>query len=372
MATSSLESDWASLPKDILESILYKVASAVDRVQFGTVCKSWGMVVKERQQGTRIPMLLVPSKDNKKKARSLYSITDQKTLDINLYIPYNIRCCGSSFGWLSFVTKNSFIILFNPFKNMKIYLPQLERLKDYRKNFKRYIVKKLTLSSDPAEGSDCLVVAIFGGYYSLVFMKLGDKSWTYVDVERGQLFSDVLYYKGQVLAIDHRGELISLDVNTNQKNILAPRDLEYAFGTYLVEISNGDLLLLRRFFETYLPGGQGMSDYFRVHKLVLDDESGRVVERVEINNIGDDALFVGDNQSICISTSDFPDCKPNSIYYTDDYVITHPYIPDGPIDMGIFNLEDGSTKRHYKPNPAHKKLPPPLFGFCRLYKLQGK
>jgi hypothetical protein len=158
-----------------------------------------------------------------------------------------------------------------------------------------------------------------------------------------------------------------------------PEILEYAFGTYLVEISNGDLLLLRRFFETYLAGGQGMSDYFRVHKLVLDDESGSVVERVEINNIGDDALFVGDNQSICISTSDFPDCKPNSIYYTDDYVIAHPYIPDGPIDMGIFNLEDGSTKRHYKPNPAHKKLPPPpppppppLFGFCRLYKLQGK
>ena len=114
-----------------------------------------------------------------------------------------------------------------------------------------------------------------------------------------------------------------------------------------------------------------MTGYFMLHKLLLDDESGGVVERVEVKNIGDDALFVGDNQSIFISTSDFSDCEPNSIYYTDDYITAHEYIPDGPIDMGIFNLKDGSTGLHYKPIPAHKNSPPP-FGFCRLYMLQGK
>ena len=116
-----------------------------------------------------------------------------------------------------------------PSKTRKSISRSLKDLRGYRRNAKQYIVKKLTLSSDPAEGSDYLVVAIFGEYSDLVFMKLGDVSWTYVDHVHGQLFSDVLYYKGQVLAIDHRSELVFLDVNTSQKNILAPRDLEYAY-----------------------------------------------------------------------------------------------------------------------------------------------
>ncbi|GLT70291.1 hypothetical protein SLA2020_423810 [Shorea laevis] len=54
--------------------------SSIERVRFGAVCKSWGTAVKERRrlktQVTQILMLLIPSKDNNKKARSLYSITD--------------------------------------------------------------------------------------------------------------------------------------------------------------------------------------------------------------------------------------------------------------------------------------------------------
>jgi hypothetical protein len=38
-----------------------------------------------------------------------------------------------------------------------------------------------------------------------------------------------------------------------------------------------------------------MTGCFEVYKLELDDESGRVVERVEVKNIGDGALFLGDN-----------------------------------------------------------------------------
>ncbi|KAE8022936.1 hypothetical protein FH972_008697 [Carpinus fangiana] len=362
MAISSLESDWALLPKDLLESILYKVASAVDRVRFGAVCKPWGTAVKERQQGTQIPMLLIPGKDNNDKVQSLYSITDQRISDVNLSIPYNRRCCGSSLGWLSFVTESSFILLFNPFKNTKIYLPRLEKIID-RVNAKQYMVRKLTLSSDPAENSDCLVVVIFGAFSDLVFMKLGDESWTYVDIGDACWFFDVLYYKGHVLAINQRGMLVSLDVNTGQPNILAPQDLEHAYQTYLVEISNGDLLLLRRFVKSY-PG------YFTVHKLVLDDESGRV-ERVEVKNIGDNALFVGGNYSVSISTSNFPECESNSIYFTDDYNCGSAYerIPDVPYDVGIytFNLEDGSAGLHYKPISAHRSLPPPIWILPPIY-----
>ncbi|XP_059431543.1 uncharacterized protein LOC132165054 [Corylus avellana] len=201
-------------------------------------------------------MLLIPNKDNDKKVGSLYSITNLKVSDVNLPIHYNKRFCGCSFDWLSFVTKSSFVILFNPFRNKIINLPQLERHRGYRRNAKQCTIQKLTLSPDPSEDSDCLVVGIFGEYSNLVFMKLGDESWTYEDHVHGELFSNVLYYKGQVLTIDHRSELISLDVSINQKNVLAPRDLEYAYKTYLVETSNKDLLQLWRFFESFVAGGK--------------------------------------------------------------------------------------------------------------------
>ncbi|XP_059453344.1 uncharacterized protein LOC132183895 [Corylus avellana] len=163
----------------------------------------------------------------------------------------------------------------------------------------------------------------------------------------------------QVLVLDHRGELLSIDVNTNQKKILATRDLRYADLTYLVETSGGDLLVVRRCLDSWRD--QGMTDSFEVYKLVLDHESGRVVKRVEVKNIGDDALFLGDNYSISVSASAFLGCRPNFIYYTDDYIDTMPYYPNGPIDMGIFNLEDRSIQLHYKPNPSHKHKSPPIW-----------
>jgi len=128
-------------------------------------------------------------------------------------------------------------------------------------------------------------------------MKLGEESWTYVDKYKQLVFVDVLYFKGQVLAIYYRSGLVSIDVSTNQKNILAPIDLEYTEWTYMLETSRGNLLLVRRLFDSwpFVPWGQGMTGCFEVYKLELDDESGRVVERVEVKNIGDGALFLGDN-----------------------------------------------------------------------------
>jgi hypothetical protein len=365
--SSTSESDWSWLPTDLLHSILHKLASPIDKVRFAAVCKSWGTAVKERpRQGTQIPMLLVPSKHNIYKARSLYSITDQTISDVNLPVPYNCRrCCGSSFGWLSFVTNTSSITLFNPFRNKKIRLPKLQKLKGYNTIGKQYTVEKVTLSSDPTtlEDSGCLVVAIYGEFNHLAFLKLGDESWTDVDDDLQLVLGDVLYYKGQVLVIDHRGELLSIDVNTNLKKTLAPRDFEYAPRTYLMETSMGDLLLVRRFFTSWPFGddNQGITGRFEVYKLVLDKENGRVVKRVEVNNIGDDALFLGNNYSISVSASAFSGCHPNSIYYTDDYIDTEPYYPNGPIDMGIFNLEDRSIRLHYKPSPSHKYMSPPIW-----------
>ncbi|GLT71089.1 hypothetical protein SLA2020_431310 [Shorea laevis] len=283
--------------------------SSFDRVRFGAVCESWGTAVKERRrlktQVTQPPMLLIPSKDNNEKVRSLYSITDRKISEVNLPIPYDKRCCGSSLGWLSFVTETLCVTLFNPFRNEKIHLPQISLFYEGVRRTYQYLVVKVMLSSDPTSSrEDCFVAAIFGKLNDLAFMKIGDESWTYVDNDRKAVFSDILYFKGKILALDHRSGLISIDVNTCQEKLLAPGDLEYFMKTYLVETSSGDLLLVQRFFFDQVNENQQyqqfLTECFEVYKLVLDDESGSVVERVKVKNIGDNALFLGDNQSIAV------------------------------------------------------------------------
>jgi hypothetical protein len=379
MALSSSESDWAWLPKNLLDSILDKVSSSpFDIIRFGVVCKPWHTVamdyIHEKRrlmgQGNQVPMLLIPTKYKSKKARSLYSITEQKIYHCKLRMPYNKRCCGSSFGWLSIVTDTFSITLFNPFKNMKIHLPQLIiKLNESRHKSYQYSVHKVALSSDPAlTPTGCHVVAVYGTYNKLAFMQLGAESWTYVDEQLNILFSDVLFLKDQVLALGHHSGLVSIDVNSNEIKILVPNDLEYAIQTYLVETCSGDLLLVRRFFDGNNSNNrlQAMTGSFKVYKFVLDDQTEQVVERVEVKNIGDNVLFLGDNDSISVLASKFPGCQPNSIYYTDDYIDTKPYYPNWAVDMGIYNLEDGSILQHYKPNPSNRRMPPPIWIMLRL------
>ena len=84
-----------------------------------------------------------------------------------------------------------------------------------------------------------------------------------------------------------------------------------------------------------------------------------------MKSLGDEALFVGDNQSMSILASNFPGCQPNSIYFTDDsidvFAIKNTYRPKGPFDMGIYCLENGTFQKHYTPKYKHRYLAPPLW-----------
>ncbi|KAK1321418.1 hypothetical protein QJS10_CPA03g01115 [Acorus calamus] len=61
----------------------------------------------------------------------------------------------------------------------------------------------------------------------------------------------------------------------------------------------------------------------------------------ETKSLGDGMLFLGLNASMWLPSSNFKECKGNSIYFTDDssYNIRHPILRE---DSGIFHLEDGS------------------------------
>lgn len=70
------------------------------------------------------------------------------------------------------------------------------------------------------------------------------------------------------------------------------------------------------------PNREIVDEILIVYKLVLEyGYFGSVVwlQHVEVKNIGDEALFLGDNHSVSVLASNFPQgcLQPNSIYYND-------------------------------------------------------
>ena len=75
----------------------------------------------------------------------------------------------------------------------------------------------------------------------------------------------------------------------------------------------------------------------------------RIFEWLEVKTLDGKALFLGDNASISLTASDFPECEPNCIYFTDESLN---YVRrGGPHDTGVFNLEDGNTEQLIYPRP---------------------
>jgi hypothetical protein len=84
---------------------------------------------------------------------------------------------------------------------------------------------------------------------------------------------------------------------------------------------------------------------------------------IKIDSLGDNVLFVGDSDSVSMSASYFANyLQKDSIYYTADYHndVPHPY-PNGPFDMKIYNVKDGSFSEHCPFKPCFRRSPPSVW-----------
>ncbi|XP_059627423.1 putative F-box protein At3g25750 [Cornus florida] len=381
------ESDWVWLPKNLLDMILDKLVSLSEFVRFGAVCKPWQSVAMENKLkfvqnklSRQVPFLMVPTEDNSNVRRSLYSITDNKSYDFQLRVPYKKRLSGSSYGWLFTVEESLGVTLMNPFSGAIIELPPIMNLLevephpnhiDVRPLEVEFEVIKAILSADPASSpNDYIVAAIYGDCCNLAFIRARDKAWTYIDKKRFKPLYDVIYYKGQIFAVDNKYSVIMIDLNKRvgeskapQVEVIELRTNVYGDPTYLVESSSGDLLFVQRSYE-FRDDSQYATLGFEVFKLLLEQfEQGSPMQLKgkNLKNLGGDTLFLGDNHSICVSASKWSGCQPNSIYYTDDNIDILNYPSLGRRDIGIFNIENGSFGTHYNLDPSHNHMPPSIW-----------
>jgi hypothetical protein len=386
-----MEVDWRNLEALPLSLIFDKLVERIDHIYFSVVCKNWYSIAKFNYHNPQVknnvlPMLMIPTKRCRTK-RCLYGISTNTTYHFQLPVNHNNRLCGSSHGWVAKTeekSKGTYITLLNPFKNLvSIRLPRISIPKYHRhRRHPECNVHKVILSCNPTtRPHDYVVVVIYGMWLCLAFTKAGQKSWTYVDSKlklKDCGFHDIIFYKGLVYAVGRKNNIVSFDICNSKDsfdhekvipNVLSSGDRNYSERAYLIESLEGDLLLVKKWAEfpeddnlPVSPPASGTRE-IEVYKLELDLQSNKLIQMIQIHSLGDNVLFVGDSESVSMSASYFANyLQKDSIYYTADFYddIVHPY-PNGPFDMKIYNVKDGSFSEHYPFKSWQRRCPPSVW-----------
>ncbi|XP_021764906.1 uncharacterized protein LOC110729481 [Chenopodium quinoa] len=391
---SSEMPDWAIMAEDVLLLILSHLLLS-DIISFGCVCSSWYSVSKRKLKllnitpkmsfRRRAPMLLIPTDDSNENSRNLYSLPKGEVYDLKLSVPVNSRCIGSSHGWLIYIDSLSFVItLYNPFYfgfskgtiKLPAFLPA-GKINDskmaiiQRDFYTDLFISKAILSADPSSCSDFIVMAIHNERKGLAYYKAGeDATWTYVhDHPNGSPFYDIMYYLGHsFVALNNKGEAYICNVNSNSKTCQVMTEavvatLAETTRRYIVKLDDGSTILQAiRMVQTLTnPDGTPFVDTvcFLMYQLVNQ------FQWMMVHNIGEGALFLGDDSSFYVKAADFPEVTPNSIYFTDDYpdgstMNRRLYQYHGHHDSGIYVIWKKVVLYNYIPSPEPENIPSPL------------
>ncbi|CAA0836413.1 Unknown protein [Striga hermonthica] len=322
---------------------------------------------------------------------------------------------GSSHGWLALYDKSSLdVFLYNPITGGHISLPPFGHFPDYPPASK--ILQKVILSCSPDEGSNCRAIMIYNNVAALAFCCPGfSKEWTRIgdhhwfDQDSGRAFfggyADCVYSTRHeaLFCLTRRGGVLeSWDI----------RDPQSPSAVKLAEVSKGgrfgyprtgkkkltltathaknlvvageDLLVVTQYvvssfdFDGLYVDGNKLFNYieehgfpvvtvdFDVHKYDPEDGKLKYVKR----SLGGWALFVGlHSDAVALPAADFPELKPNSIYFTDASlgasIDCMGYLTGGH-DIGIFNYENKTVSPCYFPcdvQNMRKTYPGPMWFF---------
>jgi len=60
--------------------------------------------------------------------------------------------------------------------------------------------------------------------------------------------------------------------------------------------------------------------------------------------LGQNVLFLGHNQSLCLHAEEYPQLKANHVYFTDDDYLYTTGFKNNRRDIGVFDLENNSSE----------------------------
>lgn len=374
-----MEADLSCLPMDVLVSITERFLAIEDYVSFGGVCRSWRLALKSRSSFSWIeyskstkrcimPWLMLAEKkddDEYRNNRGFLSLYSDKVYEIELPELRERRCWGSPLGWLVTLGLDLNINLVNPLTRVQIALPpqwtfplhhQYPMVLD-PEDLRHVSIRKAVISSSP-NSSDCVVVVIYSEFSRLGFARPGDRAWT--PIECTECTEEVAFFNGNMFALTEKGHLFLCDLfctpPSKSDYVVQPPLDDYAEVRYLVDL-DGALHMISRFRDP------ANADYESYYCLTIDFVCYKLEvgtgKWIELSSLGSWCVFVGRNSSFALRASDYPQLRPNCIYFTDDY--REGYDASGGCDIGIFDYEDESVYPFPVSQDLLSSICPPLW-----------
>ncbi|KAK8480378.1 hypothetical protein V6N11_074078 [Hibiscus sabdariffa] len=427
---SPLKSRIDEFPTALLRSIFNRL-NFNELVQARSVCCSWNLLGEELV--SNIPWLMLPSKKQVEEGDGNYvdnngyhgfwNMRENRLYSLKTAPKEFRECCciGSSRGWLVFLQEKTVPFLFNPFKQVKIELPSVDRLLGLKKmvrnmdgefeldyfnseeesrrfwfkscpkqRVRECFIQKAVITKKP-ENNNYGLILLCNNSEEIAYQASGSNHWTVLEASHPP-YQDIICNGNYLYALSDNNSIEVWDLHLRGGRVEKKSDIVFRFPDrslaklnslrdvctmrfYLVE-SCGDLLFVVRFIGDYVDwDGTLLSEHdlltedcshpkvcpyrtflFHVYKMDFKE-----LKWVEMDTLGDRALFVGGNQSVSVSTWCFLNCKKDCIYFSDDCweKMEEDYLYGGH-DMGIYNLNDGSLKPIYEFS-SDKIQPPPCW-----------
>lgn len=341
------------LPEEMVELIMRQSTHVVNLVYlYRNVCRSWRSVA-DRVLASSPPHLLAYDEESIELFNiftgdsRVYKIPELKNRGRQqpAVLPRIVYSCH---GWLAmdFTASKCYrgrknhahdICLYNPFSRAQIWLPTFtidHSLRTYDTQNINFVL------SSTQKNPSSIALSVREGGGKLMFWKAGDEKWTRFDnplVDKRMLVADIISYKGGFCAI-YSCAIYSFGYIRQFELSPVPRARELPTSnvmllnhesSYLVESLSGELLLVHRCFPPY--------DEFMVFK--LDWEK---MEWDEIRSIGDEAIFLARNQSVCVRTDESTVYRHNCIYFTLQLDVMKNPLRDAE-DVGVYDMATKTT-----------------------------
>ncbi|CAM0908890.1 unnamed protein product [Alopecurus aequalis] len=360
MAEPYASTGWSDLPIDLLIHVLH-LLELPEALAFRAVCPLWRSAstavagVPCTRQAPWLVSVELEDKYSKDQSRNpwdpsvssrFHRLLDEQAYQVSLAQVKAVALCGASHGWLVVANELSSLVLYDPFAMTTIPLPPITTfsnciegvyddngdLEGYRYMFYRggdsiydmaspgrYFYDKVVLSSSPSE-SGAIALAVHLEGKRLSFARVGGSSWHQVSrIQTGSRdsFADIVHHHGRFYTLTMKGTLVSLDFcgrrkpeeemiiaeeNNNSSNDIITR--------YLVSTPWGHLLQVCAMLDKY-PKNRVKVEIGRV-----DLKSRRMVGLSPTEALRGHTVFLGQNSPGILSTDEFPELRPNCIYFT--------------------------------------------------------
>jgi hypothetical protein len=231
---------------------------------------------------------------------------------------------------------------------------------------RKYFYRKVVLSSSPGlPGSYTAMLITEWRTGAPAFATAEDPAWRLAPSHDG--VEDAIHHDGQFYSVSYNGlvEAWERDAQSGAytSTAVTPRlaveehrrdGLEPSCRKYLAAAAGGRLMVVIKYTEQGVNDSRPYKNWscsFKVHVL------GEDRQWKETTDVGDLALFVGMNSSLCVPTRGCPQIKASCVYYTDDelgaleerkqyysYSYSSPDYSDHLRAVGVYSLKDGTVK----------------------------